>query len=214
MRVPISFSDSWFITSHPTERARIRISQNCILRPNPRFGPQRYFQLPNTPECHQTSIPNGSPRGLCSCCAHRHLDRTLASLVSHSWSGTRSLIIFLFPQSFSLITFLVALWLISQFRILSALGWPPSLSLWSLLPSVQLSPVPWTSFKTLLGSRSPLLLENFQPLFIPARSWLSYRSCHWPTCLGLFCIWWCQSLPEVLFCIYLCLPRYCPPSEP
>lgn len=115
----------------------------CILRPNPRFGPQRYFQLPNIPKFHQTSIPSRSLLRALLLLRPLASGPHPASLVSRIWSGMRSLIIFLFPQSFSLITFLVALWLISQFRILSAPCWPPYL--WSLLPSVQLNSIPWTS---------------------------------------------------------------------
>ena len=190
----------------------------CILRPNPRFGPQRYFQLPNVLKLHQTSIPN------------RSLLRALLllwplasgphppSLASHIWSGTRSLIIFLFPQSFSRITFLVALWLISQFRILSALGWPPYLSLISFTFSpTELNPLD-IFVKLSLGRRALSYLRTFSySSFLPDFSWavssVTGLLSELPTCPGLFCIRWCQSLPEVLFRISAYLGAVYPVSH-
>lgn len=73
--------------------------------------------------------------GLCSCCGYYHQDH-IPLLLSHIWSGTRSLIIFPSHSLSHFYYFFLALWLISQFRILLAPGWPPCL--WSLLPSIQL----------------------------------------------------------------------------
>ena len=145
MRVPVSFSVSWFITSHPTGRARIRISQHCILRPNPRFGPQCYFQLPNIPEFHQTSIPNSSPPEGSAPAVATGIWTTpplLLSLIADPELGLSSSF-----SSHSLSHSSLFLWLCGSYPSLGSyrLRADHPISLWSLLPSVQLSPVPWTS---------------------------------------------------------------------
>ena len=144
MRVPVSFSVSWFITSHPTGRARIRISQHCILRPNPRFGPQCYFQLPNIPEFHQTSIPSGSPlRALLLLWPPASGPHPrFSSLIADPELGLSSSF-----SSHSLSHSSLFLWLCGSYPSLGSyrLRADHPISLWSLLPSVQLSPVPWTS---------------------------------------------------------------------